>query len=438
MEKKYQIFISSTYEDLIEERRKVQDAILSMYQFPIGMEMFSAADEEQWQIIKETIDSSDYYVLIIAYRYGSIIESGEEKGISYTEKEYRYAVSRKIPVLAFLADEKSVAVTPDKIEKDEDSKRKLARFKEEVRANRIIDFWKSKQYLAKKVIYALSKQMYRNKRPGWVRADLFDIEETQKEIIDLNKKLRRLEEENASLKKSTRTRNPVLKLEINDKESLSLPFLEDRSNRIDCAYVKLTMDLVPEEAKGSITQQMLDEYNNQLPPEEELKKYREEMRFFMQAKNSPFPISLRVCNDGNQKANDLYIEVIFPEEIAVYEKNKEFTAPDAPSKGVSPIDRFFWTRAKERINMVVPVHSDRERRWNTALFRQSMVPNKHFYNEGNSISIRMENLMNGYTWEVEDAYILVPKKRGTFEAECHFMCEEYEETVIQKIQIVAD
>ena len=51
MEKKYQIFISSTYEDLIEERKKVQDTILSMYQFPIGMEMFSAADEEQWEII---------------------------------------------------------------------------------------------------------------------------------------------------------------------------------------------------------------------------------------------------------------------------------------------------------------------------------------------------------------------------------------------------
>ena len=46
MEKKYQIFISSTYEDLKEERRKVQDTILSMYQFPIGMEMFSAADED--------------------------------------------------------------------------------------------------------------------------------------------------------------------------------------------------------------------------------------------------------------------------------------------------------------------------------------------------------------------------------------------------------
>ena len=91
MEKKYQIFISSTYDDLKEERKIVQDTILSMYHFPIGMEMFSAADEEQWKIIKETIDSSDYYVLIIANRYGTLIEKGEDKGISYTEKEYRYA-----------------------------------------------------------------------------------------------------------------------------------------------------------------------------------------------------------------------------------------------------------------------------------------------------------------------------------------------------------
>ena len=30
MEKKYQIFISSTYTDLIEERKKVRDTILNM------------------------------------------------------------------------------------------------------------------------------------------------------------------------------------------------------------------------------------------------------------------------------------------------------------------------------------------------------------------------------------------------------------------------
>lgn len=69
MEKKYQIFISSTYKDLIEARSKVRDAILSMMHFPVGMEMFNAADEEQWEIIQETIDSSDYYVLILGQRY---------------------------------------------------------------------------------------------------------------------------------------------------------------------------------------------------------------------------------------------------------------------------------------------------------------------------------------------------------------------------------
>ena len=56
MEKKYQIFISSTYIDLVEARVKVRDAILSMLHFRVGMEMFNAADEEQWEIIQEKID----------------------------------------------------------------------------------------------------------------------------------------------------------------------------------------------------------------------------------------------------------------------------------------------------------------------------------------------------------------------------------------------
>lgn len=68
----------------------MQDAILSMYHFPVGMELFGAADEEQWEIIKETIDSSDYYLLIMAQRYGSVIMDGPDAGISYTEKEFRY------------------------------------------------------------------------------------------------------------------------------------------------------------------------------------------------------------------------------------------------------------------------------------------------------------------------------------------------------------
>ena len=162
MEKKYQIFISSTYEDLKEERKKVQDVILAMYQFPIGMEMFSAADEDQWEIIRETIDSSDYYVLIIGHRYGSVIKEGEYAGISYTQKEFRYALEKKIPVLAFFIDN-SVSITPEKMEQDINKKKKLEKFKDEVKTGRLVEWWENNYDLANKVTNALNKQINRGK-----------------------------------------------------------------------------------------------------------------------------------------------------------------------------------------------------------------------------------------------------------------------------------
>ena len=62
MTPKYQVFLSSTYDDLKEQREQVIKAILEMGHIPVGMEMFSAADEEQWKLITRQIDESDYYV----------------------------------------------------------------------------------------------------------------------------------------------------------------------------------------------------------------------------------------------------------------------------------------------------------------------------------------------------------------------------------------
>lgn len=208
MEKKYQIFISSTYEDLKEERKKVQDTILSMYQFPIGMEMFSAADEEQWEIIRETIDSSDYYVLIVGHRYGSVIEEGEYAGISYTQKEFRYALEQKIPILAFLIDN-SVAVTLEKTEQDVNRREKLEQFKDEVKSGRMIQWWTSKDDLANKVMNSLNKQIHRRDRLGWIRADGLDLGETQNELVKMSKRIKELDEENKQLKRNATIRRPI-------------------------------------------------------------------------------------------------------------------------------------------------------------------------------------------------------------------------------------
>src|SRR5439155_1656576 len=65
-EPRYQVFISSTSKDLHEERQKALQAVLEMKAFPTGMEMFPSADDEQWDFIKREIESSDYYVVIVA------------------------------------------------------------------------------------------------------------------------------------------------------------------------------------------------------------------------------------------------------------------------------------------------------------------------------------------------------------------------------------
>lgn len=105
--KRYQVFISSTYEDLVSERRGVQDVVISNGDFPVQMESFPAADEDQFEFIKTLIDQCDYYILIIAGRYGNVAEDG----ISYTHKEFRYAASKGIPILVMVhADRSKISV----------------------------------------------------------------------------------------------------------------------------------------------------------------------------------------------------------------------------------------------------------------------------------------------------------------------------------------
>lgn len=99
MRKKLQIFISSTYVDLQEERQAAVEAILASNNIPAGMELFKAGNDSQWETIKKWINDSDIYMLILGGRYGSI-EPNSKK--SYTQLEYEYALSMNIPVFAVI------------------------------------------------------------------------------------------------------------------------------------------------------------------------------------------------------------------------------------------------------------------------------------------------------------------------------------------------
>ena len=428
MEKKYQIFISSTYTDLIEERKVVQETILSMYHIPIGMEMFSADDIEQWEIIKDTIDTSDYYILLLSHRYGSITK----EGISYTQKEYEYALEKKIPILGFIIDP-SIPILPSNMETDQTKIIKLNKFKELVK-QKPIEWWKDKNDLSTKVAIALTKQFGRNNRPGWIRADKFNLEETQNEIIQLVRRNRELEKENKTLKEQIIDRYPVIEVKIQYNEDGNLKYLpEDEiiniKRNIEGEYYKIEDDFLSENQKNN--QKLLKkvkEYNESLPSQKELDSYEEKLKRYKAIKEYNNQIEIEISNIGTCKANNLSVILEFPDDLIIKSKNEidNLEPPEAPLKKENPLYSFDsinnLTTIPEfdfSINKLKPL------KIGNLLMRRDEL-------NGNILEINEETLMHTYYMTFDD-YVIAAIKEGTYIIKCEIMCEEFIETKTTEI-----
>lgn len=184
MDKRYQVFISSTYADLKEERSKVIQTIMNLNCIPAGMELFPASNAEQFEFIRRIIDDCDYYVLIVGGRYGSL----SEDGISYTEKEFDYAKQKGIPILAFLHDDLD-SIPLGKSEINPAKKEMLDRFRDKVSTGRLIKFWKNPEQLAGEVATSLSWTIMQHPAVGWVRANMQSTSEALIQENELRKEL---------------------------------------------------------------------------------------------------------------------------------------------------------------------------------------------------------------------------------------------------------
>lgn len=175
MIKKLQVFVSSTYKDLIEERQVAVTAILDAGHIPAGMELFKAG-KSQLKTIYKWIDESDVYMLILGGRYGSI---EEESGLSYTELEYNYALSRNMPVFA-------VVLTDDFIDHNELQKdnviiyeqeniEKYNVFKEKVESN-IVRFVANIDQITSNIHSHLNDIMNNTdyNLVGWIKGDSYE------------------------------------------------------------------------------------------------------------------------------------------------------------------------------------------------------------------------------------------------------------------------
>ena len=198
MKRKLQIFVSSTFTDLIPERQAAVSAILKAGHIPAGMELFTSGDKSQMETIKKWIDESDVYMLVLGGRYGSI---EQVSGVSYTELEYNYAIEQEKPLFAVVTTESALE---SKIQKfgsaflEKENPQALKQFRQKV-LNNISSFFDDEKDIRLAVHESLSDFAASRDLKGWVQAD---------EIVDtkpLFEEIKKLSEENQKLKDALAT-----------------------------------------------------------------------------------------------------------------------------------------------------------------------------------------------------------------------------------------
>ncbi|XZF16040.1 DUF4062 domain-containing protein [Chitinophagaceae bacterium MMS25-I14] len=236
--KRLQVFVSSTYKDLIEERQAAVQAILSNGHIPAGMELFSAGDESQMTVIKHWIEQSDVYLLILGGCYGSIEPTS---GKSYTQLEYEYALSLGKPLF-------SIVITEDHLEEkvrkegtkvmETNNPALLKEFRSLV-LSKMVRFWSDAKDIKLSVFETLSEFARREDLVGWVPGD------KKIDTSGLAEELARLGRENAALRKQLDEAGTLSQLDFNGLSYQELKKLLD-SLKFDMTNINFTKQLAEE------------------------------------------------------------------------------------------------------------------------------------------------------------------------------------------------
>lgn len=250
--KKYQVFISSTYLDLKEERQAAVSAILKSGHIPAGMELFTAGDKNQWETIKSWIDESDIYMLILGGRYGSI---EPVSGRCYTELEFDYALKCKKPLFSVVIKDELIN---DKVKVDinfieRENYQKWMDFKNKV-TSYMVSFFNDEKDIRLAVLESLPELARRGNLSGWVSGnEVPDANGLVTEVGNLTSEISSLRKENEKLKerlKRNGNNNEDFELIENILKNRKYKFSEEMYN-------------IPEDTEKSALQLMIT-YRGQL------------------------------------------------------------------------------------------------------------------------------------------------------------------------------
>jgi len=149
------IYISSTYSDLVEHREAVYRTLRRNGHNAIAMEDYVAIDKRPLDKCLEDVASCDIYVGIFAWRYGYIPKEDNPAQKSITELEFRHAVANGIDCLIFLMDEDH-PWPPARMAKNEEERGQIEALRAEFSNDFTVSFFKRPENLANLVGTAVS------------------------------------------------------------------------------------------------------------------------------------------------------------------------------------------------------------------------------------------------------------------------------------------
>jgi hypothetical protein len=141
-----QVFVSSTYEDLIPYRNAVNKALVRMGVIVKGMEFFGSKPGRPKEECLEIVRECDIYIGVFAMKYGSV---DQETGKSLTHLEYEEAQKIGLSSFIYLIDENNQPVIPKSVDTGENAE-KLCKLKEVLKTAHIVSFFYNSRQLIKK------------------------------------------------------------------------------------------------------------------------------------------------------------------------------------------------------------------------------------------------------------------------------------------------
>jgi hypothetical protein len=294
----------------------------------------------------------------------------------------------------------------------------------------MVDFWTDEKDLATKVIIALSKIFTKAPRTGWVRANKAMSPEVADELALLSRENRILKDELEGIKNKIALRKPKFEVLFNNSKIISEGIVPD-SELIEKSkiYLKPIIE-IERDLSRYINAEKLKHFNSIiLKNGPDVIDYNEKVLQFERRSKTGIDYNIVVKNIGTAKANNVVVDIEFPKEVLVCDKNslpKSFKTSAPKSLGSNPVDEARATKRRREDRDSLMVLNEYDLSFQPKILAHSLNFNSNFEVEDNIVKLNFLYVLHTQSNSISEEINIIPLKEGRFNLIIKIICEEFD------------